>query len=308
MSDPALPLQESVLFKSGFVGIIGKPNAGKSTLMNRFVGEKIAITTHKPQTTRNRIMGIRTTETGQFVFLDTPGIHNAKTPLSRQMVSAAMSVFSDVHMVLLIIDAGSHIGNDDTLIAKSLKKTSLPVVLAINKIDLIDKRELLGLIENIRHLHPFQEIVPVSALKGFNVDRLLDILWDILPEGPHYFPEDMITDRSERFLAAEILREKITVLTHKEVPYSTAIIVESFKENEPENLIRIQATVNVEKSSQKGIIIGRHGSMLKKIGTAARMEMERFFGTRIYLELFVRVQKDWAQNSRMLEEFGYSNE
>ncbi|MBW2557775.1 MAG: GTPase Era [Deltaproteobacteria bacterium] len=296
------------MFKSGFVGIIGKPNAGKSTLMNFMVGEKVAITTRKPQTTRNRIMGIKNTEAGQFIFLDTPGIHNAKTPLNRQMVSAAMSVFSDVNMLLLLVDAGTPIGEDDNFIVELLKKTKLPVVLVINKIDLIDKEKLLPLIDNIKNIHTFEEIVPICALKGFNVDRLLDITWNILPEGPQYFPDDMITDRSERFLAAEIIREKITILTRNEVPYSAAVIVESFKENEAKGLIHIQAVINVEKDSQKGIIIGKRGGMLKKIGTAARLEMERFFSTRIYLELFVRVQKDWAQDPRMLGEFGYPNE
>ena len=296
------------MFKSGFVGIIGKPNAGKSTLMNFMVGEKVAITTRKPQTTRNRIMGIRNTEAGQFIFLDTPGIHKAKTPLNRQMVSASMSVFSDVNMLLLLVDAGTPIGEDDNFIVELLKKTKLPVVLVINKIDLIDKEKLLLLIDNIKNIYTFKEIVPICALKGFNVDRLLDIIWNILPEGPQYFPGDMITDRSERFLAAEIIREKITILTHKEVPYSTAVIVESFKENEAKGLIHIQAAINVEKDSQKGIIIGKRGGMLKKIGTAARLEMEKFFSTRIYLELFVKVQKDWSQNPRMLGEFGYPNE
>jgi len=296
------------LFKSGFVGIVGKPNAGKSTLMNFVVGEKIAITTRKPQTTRNRIMGIRNTEAGQLIFLDTPGIHSAKTPLNRQMVSAAMSVFSDVNMLLLLIDAGTHIGEDDNLILKSLKNTDLPVVLVINKIDLISREKQLVLIDNCRNIHTFKEIVPVCALKGFNVDRLLDVIWNILPEGPQYFPDDMITDRSERFIAAEIIRGKITILTHKEVPYSTAVMIESFKEDATKGLTHIQAVVNVEKDSQKGIIIGKRGGMLKKIGTAARLELERFFDTRIYLELFVRVQKDWAQNPRMLGEFGYMNE
>ena len=276
--------------------------------MNFMVGEKVAITTRKPQTTRNRIMGIKNTEVGQFIFLDTPGIHKAKTPLNRQMVSAAMSVFSDVNMLLLLVDAGTPIGEDDNFIVELLKKTKLPVVLVINKIDLIDKEKLLLLIDNIKNIYTFKEIVPICALKGFNVDRLLDIIWNILPEGPQYFPGDMIKDRSERFLAAEIIREKITILTHKEVPYSTAVIVESFKENEAKGLIHIQAAINVEKDSQKGIIIGKRGGMLKKIGTAARLEMEKFFSTRIYLELFVKVQKDWSQNPRMLGEFGYPNE
>jgi len=276
--------------------------------MNFMVGGKIAITTHKPQTTRNRIMGIRNTEAGQFIFLDTPGIHKARTPLNRRMVSAAMGVFGDVNLLLLLVDAGSYIDEDDNFIVQSIKKSNVPAVLVINKIDLIKRERLLAMIESVRHLHHFEEIVPVCALKGFNVDRLLDIIWNILPEGPQYFPDDMITDRSERFIAAEIIREKITILTHKEVPYSTAITIESFKENEATGLIRIHATVNVEKDSQKGIIIGKKGSMLKKIGSGARLEMERFFDTGVYLELFVRVRKDWTHNSRMLGEFGYLDE
>jgi len=296
------------LFKSGLIGIIGKPNAGKSTLMNLVVGEKIAISTHKPQTTRNRIMGIKTTETGQFIFLDTPGIHKAKTSLGRQMVSTAMSVFNDVNMLLLLTDAGAPIGRDDTFILRSLKDVPIPVVLVINKIDLIGKEKLLVLIDEVRRLYSFEEIVPISALKGFNVDRLLEVIENILPEGPHYFPDDMITDRPERFLAAEMIRERITLLTHKEVPYSTAVVIDSFKEDSEKGLLRILATVHVEKDSQKGIIIGKRGGMLKRIGTGARLEMERFFNTRVYLELFVRVEKDWAQDSRMLGEFGYPNE
>jgi len=296
------------VFRSGFIGIIGKPNAGKSTLINLVVGEKIAISTHKPQTTRNRIMGIKTTETGQFIFLDTPGIHKAKTSLGRQMVSTAMSVFNDVNMLLLLTDAGAPIGRDDTFILRSLKDVPIPVVLVINKIDLIGKEKLLVLIDEVRRLYSFEEIVPISALKGFNVDRLLEVIENILPEGPHYFPDDMITDRPERFLAAEMIRERITLLTHKEVPYSTAVVIDSFKEDSEKGLLRILATVHVEKDSQKGIIIGKRGGMLKRIGTGARLEMERFFNTRVYLELFVRVEKDWAQDSRMLDEFGYPNE
>jgi len=296
------------VFKSGFIGIIGKPNAGKSTLMNLMVGEKVAISTHKPQTTRNRIMGIRTTETGQFVFLDTPGIHKARTSLGRRMVSTAMNVFNDVNMLLLLTDAGMPLGQDDTRIVRSLKDITIPVVLVINKIDLIGKEKLLPLIDGARHLHPFEDIVPVSALKDFNVDRLLNIIEKILPEGPRYFSDDMITDRSERFLAAEMIREQITLYAHKEVPYATAVVVDTFKEDTTKGLLRLQATVHVEKDSQKGIIIGKKGGMLKKIGRGARLEMERFFNTRVYLELFVRVQKDWAQDSRMLGEFGYPSD
>lgn len=295
------------MFRSGFIGIIGKPNAGKSTLMNRIVGEKVAISTHKPQTTRNRITGIRTTETCQFIFLDTPGIHRARTPLGRQLVSTAMSVFNDVNILLLLTDAGTPVGEDDTLIVSSLKEIRVPVILVLNKTDLVPKEHLLPLIDSVKDLRPFQEIVPVSALKGFNVDRLLKVAEVLLPEGPPYFPHDMITDRSERFLAAEIIREKITLFTHKEVPYATAVVIDTFKEDTTKGLLRLQATVHVERDSQKGIIIGKGGAMLKKIGTAARLEMERFFDIRVYLELFVRVQKNWAQDAKKLDEFGYPN-
>jgi GTP-binding protein Era len=275
--------------------------------MNSIVGDKVAISTHKPQTTRNRIMGIRTTETGQFIFLDTPGIHRARTPLGRQLVSTAMSVLSDVNVLLLIIDAGTPISEDDTLILSSLKDVRVPVVLVINKIDLIPKERLLPLIDGVRNLYPFEEIVPVSALKGFNIDRLPGIIERLLPEGPPYFPDDMITDRSERFLAAEMIREKITLFTHEEIPYSTAVVIDSFREDTKKGLLRLQATVHVEKDSQKGIIIGKKGTMLKKVGTAARLEMERFFDIRVYLELFVRVRKNWAQDEKTLREFGYPN-
>lgn len=275
--------------------------------MNSIVGEKVAISTHKPQTTRNRIMGIRTTETEQFIFLDTPGIHCGRTPLGRQLVSTAMNVLDDVNILLLITDPRVPISKDDTLIASSLKGVHVPVVLVINKTDLIPKERLLPLIAAVQNLYPFEEIVPVSALKGFNIDRLLNIIEKLLPEGPPYFPDDMITDRSERFLAAETIREKIILFTHKEIPYSTAVTIDSFKEDAQKGLLRLQATVHVEKDSQKGIIIGRRGSMLKKIGTAARLEMERFFDIRVYLELFVRVQKNWAQDAKMLEELGHPN-
>jgi len=293
------------LFKSGFVGIIGKPNVGKSTLLNHIIGEKVAITTYKPQTTRNRIMGIKNTDRGQIIFLDTPGIHKAKTPLNKYMVKEAVSTFADVDILLFIVEANAPFGEDDSIIIKSLQNIQVPVILLINKIDLVEKDKLLPLIDELRQLYPFKEIIPLSALKGYSVDTLLDVIWNILPEGPEYFPDDMFTDSSERFLAAEIIREKVMLLTHQEIPYSTAVLLESFKEDERKNLIHMRATINVEKNSQKGIIIGKKGSMLKEIGTQARLEMEKFFGTRIYLELFVRVKKDWTRNERTLREFGY---
>ncbi len=297
---------EEKVFKSGFIGIIGRPNVGKSTLLNRIIGEKLAITTHKPQTTRNRITGIKNTEDGQFIFLDTPGIHRAKSPLNRSMVKEAVNTFADVEILLLIMEAHRSISADDDFIFRSLEGINIPVILVINKIDLIEKEQVLPLIEKLRHIYPFSEIVPLSALKGFNIDTLMDTLWHLLSEGPRYFPVDMITDSSERFLAAEIIREKIMVLTHQEIPYSTAVVIDSFKEDTGRNLIRMQATINVEKKSQKGILIGRKGAMLKQIGTKARLDMEKFFGARIFLELFVRVTRDWTRNSQMLEEFGYT--
>jgi GTP-binding protein Era len=298
------------LFKSGFIGIVGRPNVGKSTLLNAIVGERIAITTHKPQTTRNRIMGIRNLEApkpGQMIFLDTPGIHRASTPLNRAMVEAATGTFGSVDLLLLLVEAAPAPHPDDAFIIESLAGSPLPVILVINKIDLVDKRLLLPLIDRLQGLRPFREIIPISALQNDGVERLVGEIWNLLPEGPQYFPEEMMTDRSERFIAAEIIREKITLLTHKEIPYATAVVVDAFKEDEAKDLIRIAATIHVAKDSQKGIIIGKKGAMLKQIGTKARLEMEKFFAAKIFLELFVRVQKDWTNDPRMLQEFGYKD-
>lgn len=293
------------MFKSGFVGIVGKPNVGKSTLLNHIIGEKVAITTHKPQTTRNKIMGIMNAERGQIVFVDTPGIHKAKKLLNTFMVKAAVGTFADMDVLLFIVEAHSPLKEDDRLIAESLQDIQRPVILLINKTDLVEKRKILPFIDEAQHLFPFTEIIPISALTGQNVDRLLESLWDLLPEGPQYFPEEMFTDSSERFLAAEIIREKVMMLTHEEIPYATAVTVESFSENERKPVIHIRGTITVEKNSQKGIIIGKKGSMLKEIGTQSRVEMEQFFGTKIFLELFVRVRKDWTRDERMLNELGY---
>lgn len=298
------------MFKSGFISIIGRPNVGKSTLLNRIVGERIAITTHKPQTTRNKIMGIRNLEApqeGQLIFLDTPGIHRASTPLNQAMVEAATGTFGSVDLLLLLVEAGPAPHPDDGFIIASLAATPLPVLLVINKIDLIDKPLLLPLIDAFRVLHPFREIIPLSALRNDGVEGLLSATWKILPEGPRYFPAEMMTDRSERFIAAEIIREKITLLTRQEVPYATAVVVDAFKEDEARNMIRIAATINVAKDSQKGIVIGKKGAMLRQIGTLARVELEKFFAAKVFLELFVRVARDWTNDERMLREFGYKD-
>jgi GTP-binding protein Era len=294
------------IFKSGFIGIIGRPNVGKSTLLNAIIGEKIAITTYKPQTTRNRIMGIKNIENGQMIFLDTPGIHRATTPLNQLMVAAAMDTFRSSDILLMMVEASESAHRDDLMIIDSLRNIRLPVILLINKIDLVRKHTILPLIDRFQHLFTFVEIIPVSALTGDGVSLLIERIWEILPEGPKYFPDEMMTDKTERFIAAEIIREKIILLVHQEIPYTTAVVVDSFREDEKKNLIRIQATIHVAKNSQKGIIIGKKGSMLKEIGTRARLDMEKFFATRIYLELFVRVKKDWTHDPRMLSEFGYT--
>ena len=294
------------MFKSGFIGIIGRPNVGKSTLLNSVIGENIAIVTPKPQTTRNRIMGIKNFPDGQLVFLDTPGIHEARTPLNRSMVEAAVGAFGSVDLLLLLVEAPAGAHPDDRRVIRSLESVALPVLLLLNKIDLVKKETLLPLIEQFQHLFPFREIIPLSARNGDGVGIVLEEIFKILPEGPRLFPDDIMTDRSERFIAAEIVREKITLLTHQEIPYAVAVVVDTFREMEERNLIRIQATIHVEKDSQKAIVIGRRGAMLKEIGRLARLDMERFFAARIYLELFVRVQKDWSRDAKMLREFGYS--
>jgi GTP-binding protein Era len=292
------------LFKSGFIGIIGRPNAGKSTLFNAIVGDKISIITDKPQTTRNKITGIKNLPDAQLIFLDTPGMHKPKTPLNRAMVQTTRETISSVDVLLMLIEANSDVQPHDLFLIESLAQIKAPVFLVINKIDLIEKKFLLPLIDKFRTLYDYREIFPVSALKGDGIEDLLDAIKEILPEGPQYYPSDMITDAPERFIAAEFIREKITLLTKQEIPYATAVEIELFKEDEEKNLIRISAAINVEKESQKAIMIGKKGAMLKNIGTQARMDMEKIFGARVFLELFVRVKEDWTSSDKMLQEFG----
>ncbi len=296
------------MFKTGFIGIIGRPNVGKSTLINRLVGEKIAITTHKPQTTRNRITGIKNMPqplAGQFIFVDTPGIHRPQTALGEKMLEEVQETIQGVDLLVFMLDAQAGIIRQDRAIAESLKDGSHPVILVINKIDLVAKATLLPLIDEARHLLPFIAILPLSAVNGEGIAELYREIWSLLPEGPPLFPDDLFTDQTERFLASEIIREKIMLLTHQEVPYATAVVVELFKEDEERNFIRIAATINVEKDSQKGIIIGKRGAMLKEIGRRARLELEEFFAAKIFLELFVRVRKDWSKNKREIRDLGY---
>ncbi|MEN6432683.1 MAG: GTPase Era [Smithella sp.] len=292
------------LFKSGFIGIIGRPNAGKSTLFNAIVGDKISIITDKPQTTRNKITGIKNFPDAQLIFLDTPGMHKPKTPMNRAMVQTTRETISSVEVLLMLIEANTDVHPHDLFLIESLAQVKVPVFLVINKIDLIEKKFLLPLIDKFRTLYNYREIFPVSALKGDGIEDLLNAIKEILPEGPKYYPDDIITDATERFIAAEFIREKITLFTQQEIPYSTAVEVDLFKEDEEKNLIRISATINVEKESQKAIMIGKKGTMLKKIGTQARLEMEKLFGAKVYLELFVRVKKEWTSSDKMLAEFG----
>ena len=291
-------------FKSGFVSIIGRPNTGKSTLLNSILGEKVVIVSEKPQTTRNRIRGIKNMENAQIIFLDTPGIHKAKGHLNEFMVKEAMSALEDMDIIIYLVEATGKI-KDELFIIESLKRVRCPVLLGINKIDMVRKDSILPLMDEYSSVYPFREIIPLSARKGEGMDELFRCIVELLPEGPKYFTEDILTDQTERFVVAEIVREKVFELTREEIPYSTAVIVERFKENPGKRIISISATINVERDSQKGIIIGNGGAMLKEIGTRARIDIERLLGTKVYLELFVRVRKDWTKDAKSLKEFGY---
>ena len=292
------------MFKSGFIGIIGRPNVGKSTFFNAVIGDNISIVADKPQTTRNKITGIKNFPDGQLIFLDTPGIHNPKTPLNRAMVQTAKETIGSTEVLLMLVEANSDVHRDDLILIESLAGVKTPVYLVINKIDLVEKKYLLPQIDKFRTLYDYREIFPVSALKGDGIADLVTAVKEILPEGPQLFPDDIFTDATERFIAAEFIREQIMLQTSQEIPYVSAVEVESFKEDEEKNIIRIHATINVEKESQKAIMIGKKGVMMKNIGTQSRLRMEKLFGARVYLELFVRVKKEWTSSDKMLREFG----
>lgn len=292
-------------FKSGFVAIAGAPNAGKSTLLNRILGEKISITSKKPQTTRNRILGVLHRPSSQLVFIDTPGLHKAKDPLNIRIVDVALSALGDVDMILIVVDVANPDPNSEDFIVKKLKKQKRPVILALNKIDLVEKTSLLNIIDKWDKAYSFESIIPISAKHGAQVEELVEAMEALLPKGPPFFPEETITDLPERFIAAEMIREKVFRLTGQEIPYSTAVTVDSFSEEKKGNLVKIHATIHVERDSQKGIIIGKKGSKLKKIGEEARKEIERMVGVKVFLKLFVRVQKNWSKDTKALRRFGY---
>lgn len=285
--------------------IVGRPNAGKSTLLNAFLGEKVSIVSSKPQTTRNVVRGVKNTEDAQIIFIDTPGVHQRKGLLNEYMVNVALDSMRDVDAILYIVEATRPFTEDDRFIIRGLERAGAPVVLAINKVDVVDKEVLLPLIDEYSKLYPFKEIVPISALKGDGVERLAGVVSELLPEGPEYFPRDMVTDQPERFIVSEMIREKVFEFTRQEVPYSVAVVVESFEEKEEKDLVAIHAAINVERDSQKGIIIGKKGEMLKRIGRAAREDIEGLLGVKVFLKLFVRVQKDWTRKPGMLKDFGY---
>jgi len=292
------------VFRSGYVAIIGRPNVGKSTLLNRILGEKVAIVSPKPQTTRNRVSGIRTTEASQIIFIDTPGIHQGHSLINRRLMDTALQTLDDVDGVLWLLDAHDRIKQDEERIAETLRGVETPVLIVLNKIDLVAKGRLLPLMEKCAALLPGKEIVPVSALKGEGLEIVLDIVERWLPEGPRYFTQGEHTDQTERFLASEIVREKVFLLTREEIPYGVAVTIDEFTEKEEKNLIVIAATIHTERDSHKGILIGKHASMLKEIGKQAREELEGLLGCRIFLELFVRVDPGWTQDPRSLTEMG----
>ena len=291
-------------YKSGFVSIVGRPNVGKSTFLNRIVGQKIAIMSDKPQTTRNKIQGVVTTDDSQIVFIDTPGIHKPKHALGDFMNKMAKQTIPDVDVVLFMINANEKIGPGDRFVIDLLSRTKSPVFLVINKIDLIHPDELLPIIETYQAEYDFAEIVPISALQGNNVDRLFDVLKTYIPEGPQYYPDDQVTDHPERFIMAELIREKVLYFTHEEVPHSVAVTIEKISRDENEK-VHVMANIIVERSSQKGILIGKQGAMMKQIGTGARREIERLLGSKVYLELWVKVQKGWRNKQIHLREFGF---
>lgn len=294
-------------FNSGFVSIVGRPNVGKSTLLNNVIGEKITITSDKAQTTRNQIQGIYTTDKEQIVFIDTPGIHKPKHQLGQFMVRTALSTLNEVDIVLFMVNVSEKMGPGDKFIMEKLKNTSTPVFLVLNQIDKVHPDELLPIIEACQKEMTFKEIIPISAISGNNVERLLEVISTYLEAGPQYYPSDQVSDHPEYFIVSEFVREKILELTREEIPHSVAVITESM-ERADDDIIDIRVVINVERNSQKGIVIGKGGKLLKEIGTKARKDIEKLLGSRVFLELFVKVENDWRDTPRDLSRFGYKTD
>ncbi|RAK22429.1 GTP-binding protein Era [Anoxybacillus vitaminiphilus] len=292
-------------YKSGFVSIIGRPNVGKSTFLNRVIGQKIAIMSDKPQTTRNKIQGVYTTNDAQIIFIDTPGIHKPKHKLGDFMMKVAENALKEVDLILFMINAEEGFGRGDAFIIERLKKINTPVFLVINKIDQVHPDDLLPLIEQYKSLYEFAEIVPISALQGNNIETLIEQIKKYLPEGPQYYPADQVTDHPERFIIAELIREKALHLTREEVPHSIAVVIDAIERRQDSSTVYVSATIIVERDSQKGIIIGKQGRMLKEIGQRARVDIEALLGSKVFLELWVKVQKDWRNKLSQLRDFGF---
>jgi len=289
---------------AGFVSFIGRPNAGKSTLLNRIVGHKLAIVSDKPQTTRTRIVGVKNYPDGQVVFVDTPGVHKPTHRMNVRMVDLALEAMREVDLLTLVVDVSVKPGPGDRHLLSLVKDVTTPAILALNKVDLIAKPKLLPIIDHYRQQHPFVEIVPISATDGTNVDVLERLFLAHLPEGEPLYPPDYVTDQPESFFVAEMVREQVLQLTHAELPFSTAVVVDHVEDAAAEKLVRIYATILVERESQKPIVVGKGGAMIKQIGTAARAELERFLGTRVYLDLRVKVKSEWRDDERVLDEMG----
>lgn len=295
-------------FKSGFVTIIGRPNVGKSTLMNHLIGQKIAITSNKAQTTRNRIQTVYTGEQGQIVFLDTPGINRAKNKLGEYMLSAAENTLKEVDVILWLVEPTTFIGAGERYIIEKLSRVKTPVILVVNKIDTVQEEEVFKSINTYKEVYDFKEIVPVSALRSRNTDELLKTIFEYLEDGPQYYDEDTITDQPERAIVAEMIREKALRSLDKEVPHGIAVVIDRMKDREQGNIVDIDATIICERDSHKGIIIGKQGAMLKKIGTQARMDMENLLDTKVNLKLWVKVKKDWRDSEFLLKNYGYQSD
>ncbi len=291
-------------YKSGFVSIIGRPNVGKSTFLNRIIGQKIAIMSDKPQTTRNKIQGVYTENDSQVVFIDTPGIHKPKHKLGDFMVKMAQTTLKEVDIVLFMVNATEGYGRGEEFIIEQLQETKQPVFLVINKIDQLHPEQLLELIDQYRKLYEFAEIVPISALDGNNVEALIGAIKKYLPEGPQYYPDNQVTDHPERFIISELIREKVLHLTREEVPHSVAVVIDAIQKREG-GAVYINATIVVERASQKGIIIGKQGKMLKEVGKRARFDIEALLGSKVFLEVWVKVQKDWRNKMSQIRDLGF---
>jgi GTP-binding protein Era len=292
-------------FKSGFISIIGRPNVGKSTFINRVIGQKIAIMSDKPQTTRNKVQGVLTTNGAQFIFIDTPGIHKPKHKLGDFMMKVAQNTLKEVDVILFMVNAEEGYGRGEEFILEKFQNIKTPIFLIINKIDRIHPDALLTVIDSYKEKYEFAEIVPISALEGNNVDNLLDIIKNYLPAGPQYYPADQVTDHPERFIITELIREKALHLTREEVPHSLAVVMDKMERKSDKEIIHVMATIIVERDSQKGIVIGKQGKMLKEIGKRARADIEHLLGSKVFLELWVKVQKDWRNKASQLRDYGF---